>query len=137
LVQCNLKDKISAYPYTWIQLISLSLFSCKVRDHIASHSQFISLCHMMLLMALLWSNVFYLSRYISSLQKRKEWQWSITHREILSTKLWFHLFLSSDLSYIILSTKLWFVLSTILHWITVPNQKSFKAWHVSRGESTP
>jgi hypothetical protein len=44
-----------------------------------------------------------------------------------------HLFLSSDLSYIILLTKLWFGLSSILHWIIVPNQKSFKAWHVFRG----
>jgi hypothetical protein len=29
------------------------LFSCKVGDHIASQSKFISICHMMLLMALM------------------------------------------------------------------------------------
>jgi hypothetical protein len=82
LTQCNLKHKISAYPCTWIQLMSLYLVLLQIRNHIASYSKFISLCHMMLLMALLWTNVFYLNRYTSSLQMRKERQGSITHREI-------------------------------------------------------
>jgi hypothetical protein len=49
-----------------------TLFSCKVRDHIANYKKGISLCHMMLLMALSWSNVFYLDRYTKSLQMRKK-----------------------------------------------------------------
>jgi hypothetical protein len=47
--------------------------------------------------------------------------------------VYFLLFLSNDLSYIILSTKLWFEISIILYWIIMPNTKPFKAWHVSRG----
>jgi hypothetical protein len=57
------KDKISVYPYTWNLTYLFLLASCKVRNHILSYSKFISLCHMMLLMTLLWSNEFYLDRY--------------------------------------------------------------------------
>jgi hypothetical protein len=124
-------------------LYIFSLFSCKVRNHIASHSKFISLCHMMLLMTLLWSNMFYLNRYTSYLKwGRKEkdlshiekFKWFMhINGSAQIAKYMSHVFLSSDLSYIILSTKLWCELSTILHWIIMPNQKSFNAWHVSRG----
>jgi hypothetical protein len=80
-------NAISRTRYVLILVLEFNLylfflFSCKVRNHIASHSKFISLCHMMLLMDLLWSNVFYLNRYTSYLQMRKERKWSITHREI-------------------------------------------------------
>jgi hypothetical protein len=44
-----------------------TLFSCKVRNHIASYSKFIFLCHMMLLMALSYSNALYIDKYTSSL----------------------------------------------------------------------
>jgi hypothetical protein len=81
LTQCNLKDQISTYLILELNLCLLTLFSYKVRNHVASYSKFISLCHMMLLMAFLWSNVFYLNRYTSSLQMRKERQGAITHRE--------------------------------------------------------
>jgi hypothetical protein len=49
-----------------------TMFSCKVRDHIANDSKCISLCHMMLLMALSSSNVFYPDRCTSTLQMRKK-----------------------------------------------------------------
>jgi hypothetical protein len=52
LTQCNLKDKISVYPCARLQLVSLYLVLLKVRDHIANYSKCISLCHMILLMAL-------------------------------------------------------------------------------------
>jgi hypothetical protein len=72
LTQCNLKDKISAYPCLELTYASLSHSLAKVRNHMAIHLKFISSCHMMLLMALLWSNVFYLNKYTQSLQMRKE-----------------------------------------------------------------
>jgi hypothetical protein len=39
------------------------IISYKVRNHIANYSKSISLWHMMLLMAPLWSNVFYIDKY--------------------------------------------------------------------------
>jgi hypothetical protein len=59
-----------------------TLFSCKVRDHIVNYSKCISLYYMMLLMALLWSNVFHIDRYTKTLQIRKEMrQVTNIHRE--------------------------------------------------------
>jgi hypothetical protein len=112
-------------------LYLFSLFSCKVRNHIASYSKFISLCHMMLLMALLWSNVFSLigTLLLCKWEKKgyknlifiEKFKWFL-HNNGWGQRAKFisHLFLNSVLSYIILVTKLWFELHTILHWIIMP-----------------
>jgi hypothetical protein len=72
LTQCNLKDKISAYSCARIQLVSLYLVLLQSKRSYSKLKKGISLCHMMLLMALSWSNVFYLDRYTKSLQMRKK-----------------------------------------------------------------
>jgi hypothetical protein len=124
--------------------VSLYLVHLQIKKSYSMLSRFICLYHMMLLMALWWSNVFYLNRYTLSLKMRNRGDKNLTF--IMKVKWFLHinrwaqiakfisyLFLNIALSYNVLVTKLWFELHTILHWIIMSNQKQFKICHVLRG----
>ena len=128
-----------------LRLCLFTLFSCKVRNHIANCSTFYffmpydalngSLVEQMCFTLI---GTLHLCKWERKGDKNlifiEKVKWLLhNNRWAQIAKLTSYLFLSIALSYNFLATKLWFELHTILHWIIMPNQKQFKAWHVSRG----
>jgi hypothetical protein len=145
LTHCNLKDKISVYPWTWIQLMSLYLVFLQSKK---SYSKLIKIHFFMPYDAL---NGSFMEQCVFTLIGKHhlcKWERKDKDTSNIEKFKWFlhinrwaqigksisRLFLSSAFSYIILMTKLWF--DRAPHYSLLNNhtyQKSFKAWHVSMG----